>query len=200
MKPKATSLRPQELWTQENPTPSVAAYFDAHDGEFDTSEVESKYPYHGPASYWLRRLVKFKPDLGFHRFKGRGVGCWGAISDKILSGLTADLLAAADLLGGAQVAGSVSGPPGGFGMDQHEVWVPLLDGGVGVEVQIMQDEYTNKVQGRQATTIRGFRAYRVLLELLGTDCTNRRLVGEKNAPTRQELQRTVDELLKKTQA
>jgi hypothetical protein len=77
------------------------------------------------------------------------------------------------------------------------VWVALLDGGVGVEVAVWESQHTNKPKARQRTTIRGPRAYRALLELLGFDWINRRLAGEEMTPSHVEITTMVNDLLKK---
>lgn len=131
------------------------------------------------------------------RFEGKGPGCWTMRADRELNDLTADLLAAADALGGKLEKESSSSSPGGIGVDSGTVWVAFLDGGVGVEVVLCEDEYTNRVKALQRTTIRGPRAYRALLELLGFDWINRRLTGETTTPSHRELIQLVNDLLAK---
>ena len=187
--------RPETLWTLESPTPSVARYLDAHRGEFDTESVESEYPYAGPTSGRFRQLKTIDPYEGYERFEGLGVGCWTLKSDGILNSLTADLLAAADLMGGKSSSDSVSAFPGGIGIDTSKVWVSLLDGGVGVDVHLSEHEITNRVSGRQRTTIRGPKAYRALLEFLGFSWSNRKLFGELKAPNHGEVSSQVDKMI-----
>jgi len=189
--------RPSTLWFHESLTPSVDKYIDAHRGEFDTEWIESGYPYDGPAASCFRRLTKINPYEGYDRFEGQGIGCWTLKRDKILNGLTADLLAAGDFLKGRMKSDSVSGAPGGIGADSSKVWVSFLDGGVGIEVLLCEHERTNRVQGTQRTTIRGPKAYRALLELLGFDWINRKLEGEAVKPSHEEIKRLVDERLEK---
>jgi hypothetical protein len=186
---------PETLWTHDDPTKSVEKYLDAHRGEFDTEYIESAYPYNGSASKYFRRVVTINPREGYERFEGRGIGCWTLKSDRILNDLTADLLAAADLLGGKNASKSGSSLPGGIGIDSDEIWVSLLDGGVGVDVHLLEHETTNRISGYQRTTIRGPRAFRVLLELLGFDWSNRKLFGETTAPSHAEIVAEVDQLL-----
>ena len=119
------------------------------------------------------------------------------VKDRIVNNLTADLLAAADHLGAESESERESGNPGGFGLDTAHVWVPVLDGGVGVEFHQGQDEWTNRMEGWQQTTIRGPRAYRVLLEFLGFKWIPRRLPGEEVRPNHQEIVKLVETLLSK---
>ena len=187
---------PDALWTHENQTPSVESYFDAHQGEFYVEGVKSAYPYRGfEWEHEFEELENIDPSEGYHRFEGRGSGCWVLCEDEIENSLTADLLAAADLLGGAGEAGGIHGPPGGFGIDQQGVWVGLLDGGVGVEVHIGQDEYTNAPEGWQRTTIRGALALRCLLQFLGFDWINGKLESEVAIPEQEEVKKLVEDLL-----
>jgi len=189
--------RPRSLWTAESRTPSVSKYFRAYRGEFSTDGIESDFPYQGPASGAFRRLTQINPKEGFDRFADKGIGCWGLRRDSTLNPLTADLLAAADVLGGELESKFSSAGPGGIGADASEVWVGLLDGGVGVEVVLSEHEYTNRVHARQRTTIRGPRAYRALLELLGFRWTNRKLPGETLFLSHGEIVELVNHLLVK---
>jgi hypothetical protein len=178
--------RPDTLWTQNEPSPSVGLYLRSFRGEFDTDSIESEYPYQGLASKAFRRVTTIPRREGYGRFEGQGNGCWGIRMDSILNPLTADLLAAADALGGQTAFESSSALPGGIGADAGDVWVPLLDGGIGVEVVVWESESTNRVLARQRTTIRGPHAYRALAELLGFSWLNRRLPEEVAAPSHEE--------------
>lgn len=174
--------RPGHLWRRNELPRSVRAYFDAHRGEFSLSRVISKYPYSGNPWVKFRELTEINRYAGFHRFEGRGAGCWELVHDKIRNPRTTDLLAAAELLMGDMTRSATSGLPGGIGVDTRQVWVECLDGGVGVEVQIGEDEYTNRPEGWQRTTIRGPLAFRCLLELLGFDWIDGKLTGEEGLP------------------
>jgi hypothetical protein len=187
--------RPQTLWSQESPTPSVQEYFDTYQGEFDTKEIESDYPYGGRASWYFRQVLKMGAYEASIRFEGKGNGCWALRSDRILNNLTADVLAAAEALGGKLETTSASAMPGGIGADVGTIWVALLDGGVGVDVVLCQHETTNRMQAYQRTTIRGPRAYRALLKLLGCHWINRRLPGESATPSHEEFIQLVNDLL-----
>jgi hypothetical protein len=131
-------------------------------------------------------------DEASERFEGRGEGCWAPRRNHFPNCLTADLFAAGDLLGGKQESKFSSAMPFGLGADSGAVWVSLLDGGVGVEVVMWEHEYTNRIHGRQRTTVRGPTAYRALLELLGFDWIDRRLVGEKIRPSHKEIRSLVE--------
>ena len=191
------SQRPQTLWRQESPTPSVRKYFDTYQGEFDTQEINSDYPYEGKASRYFRQVLGMDEYEAARRFEGKGNGCWALRSDRILNNLTADVLAAAEALGGKLATKSASGMPGGIGAEVGTVWVALLDGGVGVEVTLYEHETTNRMRAYQRTTIRGPRAYRALLELLGCHWIKRRLQGESATPSHEELTQLVNDLLAK---
>ena len=196
----ADNQRPDTLWKYREPTQSVEAYFDAHRGEFRLRGMKSLYPYQGNAWKNFRELPEINPYEGYHRFAGRGEGCWELIRDNIRNNRTADLLAAADLLTGKGESAGITGPPRGFGVDQRGIWVGLLDGGVGVEVHVDQDEETNRPDGWQRTTIRGPRAFRCLLELLGFDWINEKLTGEESSPTRGDIMEEVNRLLTRRKA
>ena len=191
------SRRPKTLWSQKSPTPSVSEYFDTYMGEFSTDWIDSCYPYGAKASAAFRQVLKMGEYEASQRFEGKGNGCWALRSDGILNDLTADVLAAAEALGGKLETASSSSMPGGIGADSGTVWVSILDGGVGVEVVLCEHEYTNRMEAHQRTTIRGPRAYRALLELLGFDWINRRLTGEPATPSHQEFIQLVNDLLAK---
>jgi hypothetical protein len=172
----------------------VRRYFSLHRGEFDTDCIESGFPYCGKASVRFRRFKSESEWSPFDLFKGRGEGCWVPRGDAILNNLSADLLAAADLLNGQSASSLVSGMPGGIGIESGKVWVALLDGGVGVELHVSEHERTNRVSGSQRTTIRGPLAYRVLLEFLGFDYSPRKLYCESKSPSREEVREAIERL------
>jgi hypothetical protein len=193
--------RPNVLWTHTAPTRGVERYLSAHRGEFRLRGMKSRSPYSGDAVRSFRELREVNPYEGYHRFaKGAGEGCWMLIKDKIRNNLTADLLAAAEALSGQVATNATYGPAGGYGVDTGEVWVGLLDGGVGVEVHVGQDDETGRPEGWQRTTIRGPKAYRCLLELLGFDWIDEKLNGEEYAPTRGEILEEVNRLLTRRKA
>jgi hypothetical protein len=180
-----TSEEPREniLWKPENPPRSVDKYMSAFMGEFSQVEdLESDFPYEGKASSTFRQIRTPEQNKWFTRFEGLGEGCWVPKRDSILNNLTADLLAAAEFLGGEMHTQGSSALPGGIGADGRFIWMKLLDGGVGVEVLVSEHEYTNRVSGFQRTTIRGAKAYRALCEFLGFDSPSRKLPGEGSVP------------------
>ena len=184
------------LWLRKDLPRSVDRYFDAHQGEFSLGRIKSQYPYNGSAWKKFRELPEINTYEGYHRFEEVGnSGCWEPIHDKIRNNRTADLLAAADLLRGRSEAAGTHGQPGGIGLDTGEVWAGLLDGGVGVEVHVGQDEYTNAPEGWQRTTIRGPLVFRCLLELLGFDWIEKKITGEETAPSHAEVRKLVKERL-----
>ena len=187
--------RPIELWNRDNIPRSINEYLYSFRGEFSDEAVESDYPYNGVSTTFFRQLLKIQPNNHFHRFQGiaNGIGCWTLRTNHILNNLTADLLAAAELLGGTFKTHSSSSSPGGIGADSSDIWVSLLDGGIGVEVLAWEHETTNRVHASQATTIRGSKAYRALLELLGLKWINRKLPGEDVIPSHKEYIKLVDD-------
>jgi hypothetical protein len=161
--------------------------------------MKSRFPYSGDAVRSFRELREINPYEGYHRFaKGAAEGCWTLIKDKIRNNLTADLLAAAEVLFGQVATNATYGPAGGYGVDTGEVWVGLLDGGVGVEVHVGQDDETGRPEGWQRTTIRGPKTYRCLLELLGFNFINEKLTGESLTPSHREIIDMVIDLLAKS--
>ena len=194
-----THPRPKVLWTHTAPTRGVERYLSAHRGEFRLRGMKSRFPYSGDAVRAFWELHEINPYEGYHRFaKGASEGCWMLIKDKIRNNLTADLLAAAEALSGAVATNATYGPAGGYGVDTGEVWVSLLDGGVGVEVQVGEDDETGRPEGWQRTTIRGPKAYRCLLELLGFNFISEKLTGESLTPSHREIIDMVTDLLTKS--
>lgn len=194
-----THPRPKVLWTHTAPIRGVERYLSAHRGEFRLRGMKSRFPYSGDAVRAFRELHEINPYEGYHRFaKGASEGCWMLIKDKIRNNLTADLLAAAEALSGPVATNATYGPAGGHGVDTGEVWVSLLDGGVGVEVHVGQDDETGRPEGWQRTTIRGPKAYRCLLELLGFNFISEKLTGESLTPSHREIIDMVTDLLTKS--
>ena len=190
---RAAYKRPKTLWSQKSLTAGVSKYFDAYMGEFDTAQIESDYPYRGRASDVFRWVTE--ADYSGGSFGGNGAGCWVLRRDHSLNNFTADLLAAADTLGGKLEIDNSSALPGGFGADSSRIWTSLLDGGVGVSIELKEHQSTNRVHAKHRTTICGPRAYRVLLELLGFDWINRKLYGETARAMHEEIIGQVKDLL-----
>ena len=195
----STYERPDMLWSEESIPESVDEYIASYMGEFDTDMIQSGYPdfYLGKASNAFRRVTKVDYADKELRFVGRGRGCWTLRRDHPLNDLTADLLAAAEALGGTLEWRENGSSAGSFGADSSRMWISLLDGGVGASVVVWQHQNTNRLHVQHRTTVRGPRAYRVLLELLGYDWINRKLCGERRRPTQEEIIEQVNELLTK---
>ena len=173
------------LWSRSSPPDCVVQYQNCFDGEFDVSALASDFPYAGSSSVRFRAASKESDRSGFDGFQGRGIGCWRLVREGIINNLTADLLAAAFCLNGKTY--SEKSPSGMFHASGNDLWVELLDGGIGVEVLIGEDERTNRVYARQRTTIRGAKCFRALLMYLGFDWVGRKLPGEILAPRREEV-------------
>lgn len=195
---KPIKPRLESLWQPKSPSPGISEYIESFGGEFYDKGFESHYPYNGKASAVFRRMVKIEEFEASERFEGKGTGCWALREDSILNDMTADLIAAAEILGGILSAHGGSSFPGGIGAESSTIWVDVLDGGVGVKVVMWEHECTNQVDARQRTTIRGPKAYRALLELLGFDWINRRLPGEAVTPSHREIINIVNDLLAKS--
>lgn len=168
---------PKLLWSVDNPPEAVLNYFYCFNGEFDTSYIESGYPYSGAPSTKFRRNVLDKFDHYNHLREYDG-DLWVPKRNDPLSDLAADLLAAASLLSEQKSEYSGSGKfPGGMHAESGQVCVPVLDGAVGVEVRIIEDEWTNKLSAYTRAGIRGEAAYKAIVELLGF--SSPRLVRKK---------------------
>ena len=113
----------------------------------------------------FRRVSEKKASLSQH-FPGRGQGCWTLAYDYPGSWSTALVLAVGSALGGKAERTGTSGMPGGIGVDRGELWVSFLDGGVGVRLDLGQDEWTNQIEGFQTTTIRGPAALAAVFDAL----------------------------------
>ena len=173
------------LWTHDALPTGVCNYLDAYCGEFSTDHIRSGYPYSGPAKNHFRRISRSETDRCFERFDGHGAGCWTLRRNDPQNDLTADLLAAAEILGGEPQSKHSSAGFGGGGVDSGNIWIDLLDGGVGVQVILTEHATSNRVAISQSTTIRGAAAYRALLQLLGFDWLQRKLKEESVRPKHQ---------------
>jgi hypothetical protein len=82
------------------------------------------------------------------------------------------------------------GSPAGSGSvnaSRKDLWVALLDGGVGIEGLVHEHHTTNHVSASQRTTIRGNAAFRAVTRSLGFDHLPRKLSGELALPDVQAL-------------
>ena len=117
MRKQAKAL-PPGWWWPDNPSPGVKVYLRAH-YEFDPGSIRTDFPYHGFA--WSEK------------FRSEPRGGWTLRRDHISNNLTADLIAAAERLSPKLAIERNPGMPGGIGAEGATVWIPLLDGGMGVE-------------------------------------------------------------------
>jgi hypothetical protein len=184
-------------WSADALPTAIARYLRAFQGEFDVREVASELPYCGPPSAQFRRSQHDGERIArFHRFATRRrTVFWEPRRHAILNPLTADLLAAAQALGGRLHARGSSAGPFGFHAGGCDVWVELLDGGVGVEVEITEHQTTNLVHAAQRTTILGAAAFRALTRTLGFEHVRRRLPGEAVRPDLATVDRNCNDLL-----
>lgn len=180
------------LWTPDDPPPGVRAYIRAH-YEFDWNLISSDYPYEG-----VRWSDRFKSSPRCDRYGipkptlGHG---WRPRRDHILNNLTADLIAAAELLGvGAEIE-TAGGWPGGLGAEGVVVSIPLLDGELSVAFTMSEHQTTNRVHAWQVTLVTGPLALRALVELLGFSPPGRRLRGEARAPGQKSIAEEVGKRL-----
>jgi hypothetical protein len=181
---------PLEPWSSCEMPEAVRRYVRPYRIEFDTTELDSELPYSGPASAVLRRSTCRSADRsGFHRFANlkEWDALWEPRSHAPLSAITADLLATAHALGGRLCYRNSPGGPGGFHVEGDDVWIALLDGGIGVEVELYEHQTTNRVSARQRTTIRGSATYRAVTRAMGFDHVHRRLPGETALPDLEDL-------------
>ncbi|MDC0299724.1 hypothetical protein OAM00_02970 [Verrucomicrobia bacterium] len=172
---------------------SVSDYLDAFDGEFDDSVVESDYPYRGSASnvfQYRKEMVSESSPLN------KICNCWVLKDEYALNSLTADILAAAELMGGVQTHEFSPESPAGVHSNLCRIEIALLDGGVDLVLKLWEDEATNKMQAEQRTTIRGTRAFCALLDFLGFDWLNDDALREVDSPTKDEINMQVGVLIK----
>lgn len=183
------------LWDKDSPPSSVQRYL-RQQWELNSSWVRSTYPYSGPARELFRGLPRKEQSEYFAPPKEAPLVAWRLRHDRVRNDLTADLLAAAELLGGEVLSKWQDGMPGGIGADFGVVWVKLLDGSVSVRTTIVESQFTNRVSGTQRTIITGPLAIRALLEVLGIDRPLRKLAGEAVAPKQEAVVELVEQLLK----
>ncbi len=183
-------LRPKFLWRDKSIPKSVHSYIDAFSGEIDFYS-DSAYPYQGPPS---KRFKQIKPKLvdNAPASNEQPIGKWALKSDRAPNSLTADLLAAAEALGGKPDAGGLSSMGAA---DSNWLQIQLVDGGVFVHVTLSEHPTTNRVSANQRTRVRGSRCYRLLLELLGFDQPPIKLPGEVTVPKIEEIVDQVSDLL-----
>jgi len=187
--------RPLVLWDPESPPAAVDTYMEFHGCEYEPSDFSSEYPYEGPASKRFRIITSRWEQHQELWLVEKGERYWVPRSDGILNSLTADLLAAAELLGGRPNTGSVGSMPGGMGASTDRMWIPLMGGGIGITLSVAEDLYTNEEIMYHDTIILGSMAYRALLAVLGFEWIDRLLLDEKRKPGRTEFVAEINELL-----
>jgi hypothetical protein len=187
-------------WKSTEPPAVIRRYIRAFEGEFDSDDLESSVPYRGSVREVFRRSTKVPAAGAFHRFNSLHwwPDYWAPKRDPILHTLTADLLWAAVCLGGRLCYEGSPAGPGGAHASGNDLWVALLDGGVGIEVLVYEHETTNRVSASQRTTIRGNAAFRAVTRSLGFDHLPRKLLGEHARPDFQSLDRDLAECLAST--
>ncbi len=180
------------LWAKESSTQSVKQYIDGTSAEFPYFSFKSLFPYQGLPSSEFCFIRDVKKQFPHFRFSFKHVGGWKLRRDSFQNNVTADILAAADLLGGKLKSDS-----GAYmsGLEQDDIFVPLLDGGVTVYVRIVEHGVTNNLRGYQGTFIWGTLAYRALTTFLGFDWSQRRLAGEEQIPQPKQVWDLVDGLI-----
>ena len=183
-------LRPKYLWQHGSIPQSIESYGAAFSGEIDFF-IDSGYPYQGPASRRFKQ-IKSKPTESGQTPSDEPLGEWALKNDRAPNSLTADLLAAAEALGGNTDLGGISCLGGA---DSSWLRMELLDGEVYVEVSLSEHPNTNRVRADQTTKLRGSRCYRVMLELLGFDQPPIKLPGEQAVPKIEDIAEEVSELL-----
>jgi hypothetical protein len=181
-----------KLWTKESPTPSVKQYIDGTSAEFPYFLFESAFPYQGLASSEFRFIRDVKKQFPYFRFSFNHTGGWKLRRDRFQNNVTADVLAAADFLGGKMKSDSFAYMSG---LEGDDIFIPLLDGGVTAYVRIVEHGVTNNLSGYQGTFIWGTLAYRALTAFLGFEWSPRRLTGEERVPQMKQVWDVVDGLL-----
>jgi hypothetical protein len=197
-RPKRTRVkpgRPQTLWDPERPPVAVEKYYNTFQGETMPWCTETFYPYAGTASVLFRRA---RPEE-YERFNQRmhlfGEDTWTLECYARRDDPTADLFAAAELLGAETSSrGSNSGPGGGY--YQGVAHFHLLDGLVFAAVDIQEDQWDNSLTFDQHILISGPWVYRAVLELLGFDTPRTLLPTERRRPSAAEVRELVDRLLR----
>jgi hypothetical protein len=178
------------LWEHDNLSGGIEAYINAH-WEFDPGLIESGYPYNGVK--WSN-LFESTPKLDQWGVPDATLGsAWKPQYDGIHNGLTADLIAAAEILSeGGEIERS-SAMPGGIGAGGPTIQIPFLDGGLFVKFKQWEDDITNEFRASQTTLIEGALAFRVILELLGFEGPRGILENEKEHPDAGEVRRIVSD-------
>lgn len=198
--PDPAPSRPRFCFSWRRPPNAVRAYFALHRGELPLVDFlddcwDSPHPRNGRLAACDFVRVPDREALESRRFPRRGYGCWGLEYDYAGSMPTAMLLAAATALGGAMQTSRDAGMAGAGGVESGEIWLAFLDGGVGVRLDLGQDEHTNAMEGYQSTTVRGSAALAAIFALLDFELPDG-LYGDIIPPDLAAVRRHVDHRLR----
>ena len=160
-----------DWWPQEDSS-VTQSYIWAHN-EFEPYRIRTGRPYTGEA--WAKHFISIPRS-----------DAWKVRNDHIENGLTADLLAAVEILELSCADESEGGSPGG-NAEGMSAFLPLLDGGVFVDFTQYEQYDTNVVHARQATIVFGAMALRFLLDFLRFEPPQARLKGERQVPKPSEI-------------
>jgi hypothetical protein len=131
--------REQDWWPDEDGS-VTQAYINAH-WEFDWCYIASRRPYSGIS--WSREFKSISRS-----------DAWGLRRDGIGNGLTADPIATVEALG-LPHSSRVDGAGFRVYAEGMSAWLPVLDGGVYVNFEMWEHQYTNQVHGSQTTRVLG---------------------------------------------
>ena len=180
------SKRPTDWWTVK-PTPIIRKYEGFFD-ELGAPLLTTDIPYTNAT--WRDRFKRnpLKP-------------LWKIKKDEPGESLSVDLIAMAERFSPSPNERSFGAAFGGAGADSHQIWVPVLDGGVLLQFYVVEDERTNSLSGYQTTIVGGSACFRFLLQQLGFEPMTRRLKGEDSVPSAEERERLIkDQLSEGTEA
>jgi len=177
-------------WQRSKPSQAVQRYIGAYLGEFDTGGLCCQLPYRGAVSGLICGRKDGTDQRGaFHRFSTLRPWTvyWEPRRQGIINNFTADLLHTASCLGGRLCYEGSPAGPGGIHAEGNDLWIGFEDGGVGVEVSVVEHHNTNRLSASQRTTIRGAHVLRLVTRAMGFDHIPRKLTGEAVAPSAQSM-------------
>jgi len=177
-------------WQRSKPPQAVQRYIGAYLGEFDTRDLCCDLPYGGAVSGLICGRKDGADQHGaFHRFSTLRPWAfyWEPRRQGIINNFTADLLHTASCLGGRLCYKGSPAGPGGIHAEGNDLWIGFEDGGVGVEVSVVEHQNTNRMSASQRTTIRGAHVLRLVTRAMGFDHIPRKLAGEAVAPSAQSV-------------
>jgi len=177
-------------WHKSKPPQAVQRYIGAFRCEFDTRDLCCDLPYGGAVSALIcRRTDQAGQQFCFHRFRSLRPWTvyWEPRRQGIINNFTADLLHTASCLGGRLCYKGSPAGPGGIHAEGNDLWIGFEDGGVGVEVSVVEHQNTNRMLASQRTTIRGAHVLRLVTRAMGLDHIPRKLTGEAVAHSAQSV-------------